>query len=248
MEAGQFALFAGILLLALLLLLGGAIVVLRSRRQPPTGEQAPPSTEPTTAPGTLPATAPAEPSAPARLEQLSNRLSDWQRKLPPDVVLLSRDQATGEWLVEVDGQRYRRLGDIHDNRAATKILSAIEGMKSFAGLLPTEPPPPSPPSPAQSIPAPAAPDTAASARAARAGLATYPAPEGSIIAQIETLLQREIALNHDLADRNIHMGAAPDGSLLIEIDSHFYKSPNDIPEPKVRELVLRAVRTWERAG
>ena len=85
-------------------------------------------------------------------------------------------------------------------------------------------------------------------RKAGSGLASYPAPEGSIIAQIETILQRELTLHPDLLDRSIHMGATSDGSLLIEIDHTFYKSPNDVPDPKVHEVVLRAVRTWEKSG
>ena len=240
MEPGQFLLFSGILLVALLLLLGGAIVTLRSRRRGEASHEDRVAQERASAPSAEPAAAPRS--------DLANRLGDWQRKLPPDAVLLSRDAPTGEWIVELEGQRYRRLSDIHDDRAAAKILSAIEGVKRFAGLTPAEPAAPASAPPVPSASGPAAAPAATTPRKAGSGLASYPAPEGSIIAQIETLLQRELTLHPDLLDRNIHMGATSDGSLLIEIDHTFYKSPNDVPDPKVREAVLRAVRTWEKSG
>ena len=252
-DTGQVLLVFGILLLGSLLLMGGAWVTLRSRRQRAEDDTSSSQTTvgkvvsklagedvASSQPTDLAATSVDKPAT-TRAE-LASRLSDWQRKLPPDYVLLNRDAAAGEWIVEVEGQRYRRLSDIHDDRAAAKILAAIEGMKNFAGLTLVEDSSAPLPPPTQAAPA------TGPAKPARSGLATYPAPPGSIIAQIEIILQRELALHQDLLDRSIHMGAAPDGSLLIEIDRNFYKSPNDIPELRVREIVLRAVRTWEKSG
>jgi hypothetical protein len=82
----------------------------------------------------------------------------------------------------------------------------------------------------------------------RAGQATYPAPQGSIIAQIETILQRELSLRPELSNRTIHMGALPDGSLVIEVDVGFYRTPDEIPDPRVRDVVMFAVRTWEKSS
>lgn len=236
MEGTQFLLLGVILLAALLLLTGGAFLSLRARRQ--TGDTAgplKPAADSTGAPSAANAGQPKrEPPA---------WMLEWQKKLPPDSILVSRDPATGDWIVEMEGQRYRQLSDIHDNRAATKILNAIEGLKLFAGIAPSDARPPA----AQ---APAAPTAAQPGPAASRGSrqATYPAPAGSIIAQIETILQRELALRPDLAERTIHMGARPDGSLLIEVDHNFYKSPDEIPDPRVREIVMLAVRTWEKSS
>jgi hypothetical protein len=243
MELGPFLILGGALLLGALLVVGGILIGLRSRRQ---GDQ-PPADDPL-----APQTAGAQPAQSAGLSQPRREppawLADWQRKLPPDSILLNRDAANGEWVVEVQGQRYRRLSDIHDDNAAAKILGAIEGLKTFAGLASTAPPAPTesgpipPASPAAAAPSP----IESSPRGFRQ--ATYPAPAGSIIAQIETILQRELEQHPDLSDRSIHMGARPDGSLLIEVDRNLYRSPDEIADARVREVVMLAVRTWEKSS
>jgi hypothetical protein len=224
------------------LVAGGALIGLRSRRQ---AADKPADPLP---PAEAPDAAPAVEASPKR--EAPTWLSSWQRKLPPDVILLSRDAATGAWVVELEGQRYRRLAEVHDDRAASKILGALEGMEAFAGItqmLPAEPaPPPAPAQPAPVQAGPLPPVLGAELRPARQ--ASYPAPAGSIIAQIETMLQRELALRPEFGERAIHMGALPDGSLVIEVDFNFYKSPNDIPDSRVRDVVMAAVRMWEKSS
>lgn len=232
----------GAVLVGALLVAGGALIGLRSRRQ---AADKPADPLP---PAEAPDAAPAVEASPKR--EAPTWLSSWQRKLPPDVILLSRDAATGAWVVELEGQRYRRLAEVHDDRAASKILGALEGMEAFAGItqmLPAEPaPPPAPAQPAPVQAGPLPPVLGAELRPARQ--ASYPAPAGSIIAQIETMLQRELALRPEFGERAIHMGALPDGSLVIEVDFNFYKSPNDIPDSRVRDVVMAAVRMWEKSS
>jgi hypothetical protein len=239
MEPGQFLLLSVILLVGSLLVVGGAFIGLRSRRKSKGADSDPFAS--TTA--DAPPPAPDIEAVSSKREPMLARLPEWQRKLPPDVLLVSRDAASGDWVVEIEGQRYRRLSDVHDDKAATKILAAIEGLKLFAGLGPPATPEPNAASPAPASSAPLPP-----AGARRAGMAAYPAPEGSIIAQIEKILQRELTFHADLKDRAIHMGATPDGSLLIEVDDVYYRTPDDIPDPNVREVVMLAVRTWEKSS
>jgi len=230
MAPEQLLLVAGILLVGGVLVIGGAWLGLRARRQG--GDD----TDPLKA-------APAEELSQPKREPPA-WLSELQRKLPPDTILLSRDPATSEWLVELEGQRYRRLGDVHDDKAAAKILDAIEGIKAFAGLAPAA----GAASPAARVERAVPPPGAAGYVPRRPGQPTFPAPEGSIIAQIEAILQKELALHADLDQRSIHMGATPDGSLLIEVDHEFYKSPDELPEARVRDIVMQAVRTWEKSS
>jgi len=58
----------------------------------------------------------------------------------------------------------------------------------------------------------------------------------------------ELGRRPDLAIRSIHMGALPDGSLVVEVDGSFYRTPDEIPDAATREIVLRAVRTWETSS
>ena len=231
MEPEQLILIGGALLIGTLLVLGGILAGLRGRRRSKSDR------------GDLPAAA----SGQASTREPPSWLNEWQRKLPPDVVLLARDAATGEWVVEIEGQRYRRLGDVHDDNAATKIVSAIDGLKAFAGLASKASSESTAPQrlgaigdPASPLPPPAGPR--------KPKQATYAAPEGSIIAQIEQILQLELGQRPDLASRSIHMGALPDGSLVVEVDGGFYRSPDEIPDAPAREVVLRAVRTWETSS
>ena len=233
MQPEQFLLVGGVLLVGALLVAGGGLLGLRVRRRADPSAAASPEAV-TGAPASTPAT-----EASQTRRDLPAWMSDWQRKLPPDAFLISRDATTGDWVVEMEGQRYRRLSEIHDNKAAAKILGALEGLKLFAGIAPATPP---------EAPASVSSTPASSPGPRRSRQATYPAPEGSIIAQIETILQREVTLHADLSERSIHMGARPDGSLLIEVDQNFYRSPDEIPDSRIRDIVMMAVRTWEKSN
>ena len=73
--------------------------------------------------------------------------------LPANALLVMRDSASGDWLVELNGMQYRHLNEIHDDRAAGKVLEALSGLQRFAGTIPIVnpdikpmPPQPQPPS------------------------------------------------------------------------------------------------------
>lgn len=232
MQPEQLIIIVGALLIGSLLVLGGILAGVRGRRSASDRDDR-------QAAGGSPAAA----SGQAPKREPPSWLSEWQRKLPPDVVVLARDAASGAWVVEIEGQRYRRLSDVHDDKAATKIASALEGLKAFAGLSSQASPESADGQPAQpgsSLPPPTGPR--------RPKQATYSAPEGSIIAQIERILQLELGRRPDLAERGIHMGALPDGSLVVEVDGSFYRTPDEIPDAAAREVVLHAVRTWESSS
>jgi hypothetical protein len=151
--------------------------------------------------------------------------------------------------------RFEALKDMHDDRTASKVLAALGGLQQFAGIAPQSvnrdlkattvvTPSTSTPTPgldpivaqalAQSGPAPSLP--------------LYPAPPNSILAQIETILQRNLIRYPELADRKIHIGAAPDGSLLIEVDRQLYHHADEITELPVRDYIKAAIQEWERTA
>jgi hypothetical protein len=174
--------------------------------------------------------------------------------LPADAVVVSRDSASGEWGVSINGMQYTALKDIHDDRAASKVLEALSGLQKFAGIAPVVKPDLKPKLvilPTPSVPAPGIDPTVAQALAQSGPAPTmplYPAPPNSILAQIETILQRNLIRYPELADRKIHIGAAPDGSLLIEIDRQFYHHADEIAELQVRDLIKAAIHEWERTA
>jgi hypothetical protein len=163
---------------------------------------------------------------------------------PADAIVVLRDPVSSEWQVEVNGNRYTNLKDIHDDRAARKVLEALSGLQRFAGSIPAGIAP---------NPAPLAATNRSDSRppakpsANVLGDPRSPAPKDSILDQIENVLQRKLLRNPALVERHIHIGAESDGSLLIEVDQAVYKSADEVPDEAVRSVIKAAIQDWERA-
>jgi hypothetical protein len=253
--ADRFFIIAGIVGLALVLLAVGLIAAVRSRRAP-TIDKSP--IDGTPAPSWVKNIAGATGKTLTGAAPAANT--------PGEAIVVLRDAASNQWVVEVNGLRYQNLKDIHDDKAASKVMAAIDGLRRFAGI--------------SSMTAPAAPTLDKSARSpvpivpagesipfappdstprlepvivtALSQTTTtkpkYPAPAGSILDQIEKVLQRNLLRNPELMARRIHIGAAVDGSLLIEVDWSTYKSAEDVPEVRVRDLIKASIQEWERTA
>jgi hypothetical protein len=173
--------------------------------------------------------------------------------VPAEAILVLRDPVSNEWLVEVNGMRYNSLKDIHDDRAANKVLEALGGLQRFAGTIPiikselkatpgiVPVVPPTPPGIEPSV-----------AQAMKKGggvtsTALHPAPPNSILDQIEKILQHNLMRYPEFAERKIHVGAADDGSLLIEVDRQFYQHADEVPDLTIRGVIKASVQEWERS-
>ncbi len=174
--------------------------------------------------------------------------------IPTDAILVLRDPESNEWLVEVNGMRYANLKDIHDDRAAGKVLDALSGLQRFAGTIPiVKSELKAPPAPAVSTTARPASDIEPSvAQALKKGTgatsaAIYPAPANSILDQIEKILQHNLMRYPEFTDRKIHVGAASDGSLLIEVDRQFYQHADEVPDMAIRGVIKASIQEWERS-
>jgi hypothetical protein len=77
--------------------------------------------------------------------------------------------------------------------------------------------------------------------------ALRPAPPNSILDQIEKILQHNLLRYPEFAERRIHVGAAEDSSLLIEVDRHFYQHADDVPDLMIRGVIKAAIQEWERS-
>ncbi|MGQ9601006.1 MAG: hypothetical protein ACUVWZ_16560 [Anaerolineae bacterium] len=93
---------------------------------------------------------------------------------PGEVMRVLRDESSGALVVEVEGQRYRRLTEIRDGRVGRRVLWAIADLLRFAEEVPLEtvartmPATAAPPPAPQPEVAPAAPPTPASELSAKA--------------------------------------------------------------------------------
>ncbi len=255
----RFFVIAGIVGLALLLLAVGLIAALRGRAKTTINESPIDNTP-----------------APSWVKNIAGAAGKTLTGAAPvvatsaEAVVVLKDTVTNEWQVEVNGLRYSSLKDIHDDKTASKVMAALEGLQRFIGISisvgtapatpasgqPTAAPVPIVP-PGESIPF-ASPDTtprlesaivsALSQSAPSTSKPKYPAPANSILDQIEKVLQRNLLKDPDLVARRIHIGAAADGSLLIEVDWSTYKAAEDVPEERVRNTIKASIQEWERTA
>ncbi|MBN1886643.1 MAG: hypothetical protein JW850_01580 [Thermoflexales bacterium] len=72
-----------------------------------------------------------------------------------------------------------------------------------------------------------------------------PPPILGIAEQIDQVLQRLLENRPDVPAGGIHIGAADDGSLRIEVAGRVYPGVDSVPDPGVRELLKAAVKEWE---
>ena len=252
----RFFIVAGIIGLALLMLMVGIIAALRARAKTSLDESPIDS-----------------PPAPGWMKNLAGAAGKTLTgvapvvSLPADAIVALRDPISSDWVVEINGQRYQSLKDIHDDKVATKVLAAIGGLQRFAGTIPIMTPPlevKKPAAPGASLIEPSGESSplvslgsapklepaivAALAQASSATKPKYPAPAGSILDQIEKVLQRNLIKDPVLAQRRVHIGAAADGSLLVEVDWDTYKLVDDVPDDPVRQIIKSSIREWERTA
>jgi hypothetical protein len=85
--------------------------------------------------------------------------------------------------------------------------------------------------------------TAASRAAAIASL-TSPTQSKSIAAQIDDILQGQIA-GSPLEMHGVHLKEIPDHGVVVIVDTHQYQGIDDVPDTEVRSAIKHAVQTWE---
>jgi hypothetical protein len=228
---------------AILLVLVGVVLALRQRSKTPTAHASVADDKP----------------APEWVKGLAGTASKTLTRtsavnVPAEAILVLHDPVSNEWLVEVNGMRYAQLKDIHDDRAASKVLEALSGLQHFAGTIPiikselkatpgvvpvAPPPPPGiEPSVAQAM----------KKGSVVTSTALRPAPPNSILDQIEKILQHNLMRYPEFAERKIHVGAADDGSLLIEVDRQFYQHADEVPDLTIRGVLKASIQEWERSA
>ena len=77
---------------------------------------------------------------------------------------------------------------------------------------------------------------------------TPPASEAkalNLVEQIDTMLQRYVAADPELARRSIHLVQDPNGGLQIEVDGKYYRRPREIEDRTIQLVIKRALKDWE---
>jgi hypothetical protein len=244
MPVERFIPIVVVLGIAMLLVLIGIVLALRQRSKGPEAHEAVASDKP--APEWVKGVAGTAGKALTRTSTAN---------IPADAILVLRDPMSNEWMVEVNGMRYNNLKDIHDDRAADKVLEALSGLQHFAGTIPIVKPElkatlgvvaSTPATSVKNIEPSVA--QAMKPGSAMVSTALYPAPPNSILDQIEKILQHNLMRYPEFADRKIHVGAASDGSLLIEVDRQFYQHADEVPDLTIRGVIKASIQEWERSA
>jgi hypothetical protein len=196
--------------------------------------------------------------------------------VPGDVLLLQvwRDRE-GFLVVEVEGQRYRRLFDIRDGEVGQRVWDIINRLLAFSkGRESRVPLPPAPQVLQDHAPTSAPvvgdisagrsraffdqlqqPDVPAPARKTR--ITTDPVPFISrdtaqealislnLAAEIDQLLQIHVRASPEFSRRLIRVESAPDGTLRFRIDEGRYSGIDEIPDPQVLALIKATIAEWE---
>jgi hypothetical protein len=189
--------------------------------------------------------------------------------MPPDtveVMRVYRDLSDGSLIVEMNGERFQTVAEMRDRGLVKRFISIVRDMVQLAkvgaqaaGLKPpsfeanagvvSEPGAWSKQrSAATQPPAPNAEPPPILTADPMASITSRPAggeePVG-IVAQIEEYLQYRLMQTPAFQHRDIHVRAAGDGSLRIQVDDRSYQAVDEIVDVDVREFIQTVIREWE---
>jgi hypothetical protein len=102
-----------------------------------------------------------------------------------------------------------------------------------------------PAAPSTAIPPPAPTPQPAAARPATIAKEDRPsAPAGSIVTQIDSILQARIA-GTPIEDRGVFLTQSPEGGVMVYVGLTKYSGINDVPDPEIRAAIRSAISEWE---
>lgn len=164
--------------------------------------------------------------------------------LPPDETPLldvSRNQA-GDIHVTLDGQRIEM--DAINPEQRKRIIAVLTEIRPW---LEAAAPAPAPARPAPVQPAPVRPAPVPAARAdappAKANDEAA-APPSSIVAQIDEILQAQLA-GTPLVERAVRLQESPEGGVIVWVGMDKYEGIEDVPDDQIKAALRAAITAWE---
>lgn len=216
---------------------------------------------------------------------------------PVELLRLLRDPQSGQFIIEVAGQRYTKLASVTDKKVGQYILRLTAHLLAFTnGVIITdagmksvynpkglkEVPMPIGPSPTPAPQPPVPPQKAESDRAEPSSspkplpqaeppsssslqppipppqpsgllgrVAQPPPPPPSLpglnlAEEINDIVQARLRYSPLAANTVIEITSDYQGGIRIEVNNQFYNSPDDVPDPDVKELIKASIKEWER--
>jgi hypothetical protein len=69
-------------------------------------------------------------------------------------------------------------------------------------------------------------------------------PAGSIVSQIDSILQSRI-VGTPLEDKGVFLAQSPEGGVMVYVGLTKYMGVDDVPDPEVKAAIRSAIREWE---
>ena len=170
---------------------------------------------------------------------------------PPETVTVKVDDPgllrikneDGTLALDLDGSRVDTTALTGEQRKRliemlTLVRPWLEGKPAPAPSKPAPPP--------QSQPAPASPPAqVASPRSATIAIEDRPiAPAGSIVSQIDSILQARLA-GTPLEDRGVFLAQSPEGGVMVYIGLTKHAGIDEVPDPEIKAAIRSAISEWE---
>jgi hypothetical protein len=70
------------------------------------------------------------------------------------------------------------------------------------------------------------------------------APAGSIVSQIDSILQARL-VGTPLEDRGVFLAQSPEGGVMVYVGLTKYMGVNDVPDPEIKAAIRAAIAEWE---
>ncbi len=157
----------------------------------------------------------------------------------------------GELRLKMDGQRMDTSALGAEGRK--RLIAILTQMRPWLEAPKGAAPPPSQPKPVASSQAPTPGPTPPTAPASDErptvpppdnGKDEPPPPPGSIVAQIDTVLQARL-VGTPLADRGIRLQESLEGGVIVWVGVSKFESIEDVPDEQVQGVIRKAIAEWE---
>ena len=70
------------------------------------------------------------------------------------------------------------------------------------------------------------------------------APAGSIVSQIDSILQTRL-VGTPLEDRGVFLAQSPEGGVIVYVGLTKYMGIEDVPDPEIKAAIRAAITEWE---
>lgn len=173
-----------------------------------------------------------------------------------DPGLLRIKNAGGYFTLDLDGLRVDTTALTTDQRKRLiEMLNLmrpwLEGKQVAAPVATPSPTPvsaPAPPTPTPVISTPPAPQPVpppAAARPATIAKEDRPvAPAGSIVSQIDSILQSRL-VGTPLEERGVFLAQSPEGGVIVYVGLTKYMGIDSVPDPEITAAIRAAISEWE---